>query len=254
MSGLPARRKLQEQMASSKAEAKENYGNGEGEEGGWKNFQGEPGVGNLLRKLYTGGQKPVVNYPKLRVKRDAGDKKPFVPGGGKIGVDCRSTQEGVNPRGGKVAVPAFNGPKRDYHPIDHVPKRKGHADIKADSADAAKRDYFNPGVVRPMCTAQEKTKLQTKFTYLGGKALPDGLLPGGGDLPMAAPKVVSEKSSHDDMFEKILKEIEERKAYLETMTALGKREEHEARIQGEIQDRVKDLETLHNIIEAEKNK
>ena len=66
-------------------------------------------------------------------------------------------------------------------------------------------------------------------------------------VPVPGPKG-ARGGTQEQLFEEIMGEIEERKKFLDSMRILGAAREHEARIQAEIQQRVRELESLHERI------
>ena len=98
-----------------------------------------------------------------------------------------------------------------------------------------------------------KEQLQQKFEYgyvLGEQpTVSDSsgssirLQPAAASMP--PPRV--QRSEEDSMREAIVREIDERREFLENMRAAGKGKEHEAAILGQISERMADLKVLENL-------
>lgn len=102
---------------------------------------------------------------------------------------------------------------------------------------------------------EQTLKLQNKFQFQGGKALPAaGMV---APLEKNQPYKPGMRSSHvkkseeEKIFEKIVQEIEERQKFLKDMAALGDHS-NDARLTKEIEERIEDMKVLHNLIEAQK--
>lgn len=289
---LPARRRAldaiqnsQQQQGGCEAEenaseaeeyASEVQGQGQQEqeelgydEDAWRSFSMDTPAGRILSKLYQGQRKPVVSYPKLR-RRPRGAASTcgqpsaaagaFIPAGGRLGVDSRAGGEWRDKQKA-VKAPRMGGERRQWHPIELIGSKKREGAIKAESSDAARRDFWGPGRTKSLSTAAEKERLQAAFTWQGGKALPEGMLPGKSAIPTALTTQTAAKASaaaaaatgarrddptaaKQDRFDEIMVEIEQRKSFLDNMRSMGEARPVERRIQAEIQDRVRELEAL----------
>jgi hypothetical protein len=223
-------------------------------------------AGRLLAGLYA-GNKPKINYPKLRTRKNEGDKPSFIPGGAKVGHhDCRNANKKstYESRSKKKAPTVGVGARPDWAPIDFVQHRKREGVIKTDAKEAARRDYWGPGNgSKSVSTLEEKSRLQRINTYGGGKALPDEMMLGKMDMPKkpselrlrngkmdVAAKVVLKKKEKGpgELFEQIMVEVQERKDFLDQMTALGKADEWKVQVEGEIRERVADMERLNSMM------
>ena len=198
----------------------------------------------------------------------------FIPAGGKVTVNCRGGGE-WREKQKEVRVPRMGAAPRRFAPIELVSHRKSHRSIRSDVARNDRKEHWGPGVgPRALSTDAEKQRLQAAFAWRGGNALPQELLPGKLELPGAGPGPVpgsgtapregagaqvkaavpvpgpkgARGGTQEQLFEEIMGEIEERKKFLDSMRILGAAKEHEARIQAEIQQRVRELESLHDRI------
>mmetsp|Transcript_39237 Transcript_39237/g.103430 ORF Transcript_39237/g.103430 Transcript_39237/m.103430 type:complete len:209 (-) Transcript_39237:203-829(-) len=116
-----------------------------------------------------------------------------------------------------------------------------HSDILAAHGGSLEREQFRGGPER-VSGAVRKEELQNLMTY-GKKQLPPP------SKPRAAPSQALEpaRSEEASMRDAIANEIAERQQFLDSMHALGKGGEHEARIKGEIAERLQDLKTLDRL-------
>jgi len=271
---LPARRRALDAIQNSQqqqggceaeecaSEVQEELGY---DEDAWRSFSMDTPAGRILSKLYQGQRKPVVSYPKLR-RRPRGAASTcgqpsaaagaFIPAGGRLGVDSRAGGEWRDKQKA-VKAPRMGGERRQWHPIELIGSKKREGAIKAESSDAARRDFWGPGRTKSLSTAAEKERLQAAFTWQGGKALPEGMLPGKSAIPTALTTQTAAKASaatgarrddptaaKQDRFDEIMVEIEQRKSFLDNMRSMGEARPVERRIQAEIQDRVRELEAL----------
>mmetsp|Transcript_36689 Transcript_36689/g.60434 ORF Transcript_36689/g.60434 Transcript_36689/m.60434 type:complete len:280 (+) Transcript_36689:1-840(+) len=253
---LPARRRAEEKKREQEQ---------------WRNFEGGSEAGRLLSNIYGGGTKPKVDYPALKTKqRDPSG--PFIPGGGKHGVDARETR-GI--RDAKVAVPKFtnkvSGPamsKIDYH------RGKIRTGVDAQNkidAIQLQRDCYRPPVRAAVSTEEEKARAADLFAYGGGRGLPEELTQVPGPTPaevraqhqarLEAAAAAGEGGSAaakprdptDEMFDQIYGEILERRRFLEQMEGLGMRARYEAQVTAEISQRVAELKKIDKKKTADMN-
>eukprot|EP00937_MAST-01D_sp_MAST-1D-sp2_P005450 g5450.t1 len=184
----------------------------------------------------------------------------FIPAGGKVSVNCRGGGE-WRTKQKAVKAPRMGGRGPSYAPIELVSRKKAQSVIKRQEADRTRRDVWNPGRSKALSTEAEKARLQAVFSWQGGKALPAEMLPGKAQLPgeragepppgVAVPGPRGERRGTDEqLFDEIMGEIEERKKFLDSMRTMGRAAPHEARVQAEIQQRVRELERLHKAISS----
>jgi len=280
---LPARRRLQEREAatcnaqnnaherSAYEEDKEDY-----DPNAWKQFGMDTEAGRMLSKLYGRQAKPVINYPKIN-KRIPQPSKPFIPGGGRVESDPR-TAERKKEAALKTAVPKFTcatkyksefdrlyEQAKNPAPIDRIPRRKEQSVIRAQTKDIERRNYFHPST-KPVCTEEKKSQLQAINTFQGGRILPQGMLPGPGQMPahldpkaipanLQVPKkgkteisLAPAQSVHEKRFDELVNEIEERRTFLQRMEELGNAHQWKNKIENEIKEKVKEMEQLHKLL------
>ncbi len=230
----------------------------------WKQFQGTE-LGSLMSQIY--GNKPVINYPKIKSNKSLVPQKDFRPCGGKVdAVDPRtSTRRPVNiavPKLGKA--PSGEGVK----PVDLINHRRSAETIQKEMDDMkARQRHFRPAYVQPISSDKEKDRLNQIFTFKGGKGLPENLTHPVGEAPFEAQQrrkeeqrveAIREKrnggpvykrpaapmSETEQLAQQITAEINERRSHLEEMRGLGVRSDQEGRILGEISRKVDELNRL----------
>lgn len=246
----------------------------------WKQFNGTE-LGSLLGSIY-GGQKPKINYPKVK-RRAVTDSMPmFRPVCNKpSAVDpSQTTRRHVD-----LAVPKVYGrgastdhlDDENVLPVQYITRRRSEGVIKKEMDDIKmKQSYYRPAYVQPFSSDAEKDKLSQIFTYKGGKALPGELIAPVSEAPFeraarlkgeermnefklrrglsvisANDKVVAPKalSINEQMQEQIAGEIQERMNYIENMKNLGSfSKAEETQIKAEIAQRVHEMKKLDKSI------
>ena len=238
-----------------------------------KAFDGNSEAGKLLRNLYGGHMKsPNIEYPKLNVSKAKQNEAKPKWSGLKPGADDPHAAKRVPAK--RVAVPHKARPERQYHPIDAVARRRSAETINVELDDMRMREEcYRPAHVKPISSEAEKAKMQERFQYGGGKALPDEMTQAKGPLPSEQlvrrkeadrVKQVNARRRGEDpqaaaaaqappreqgLVEQIIGEIEERQAYLNEMKDVWKadpaaRDQAENRIMAEISTRMAELERL----------
>jgi hypothetical protein len=112
----------------------------------------------------------------------------------------------------------------------------------------------------------QKAALQADFQFKGGKALPEagmvGALVVDGDASSAAAAAsmarsarvqTSKMSEEEQLFAQVVREIEERQRFLADVAAVGDHT-HDARVNKEIEERIKDMDMLNKLIEQQKKR
>ena len=208
----------------------------------WKAFNGDTQAGRLLAKLYGGQKENKINYPVLKT-RSRPQNAPFIPGGAKnVSANSRTKHKQTKITDRATNVPRMGvGHYKRPAAIDYVPKRRNEETIKEVSKQDERKYYWAPGVTKGVSTDEEKKRLQRANTHNGGKALPVGMLPDSSAIPEKK-SVSKQKLGAAELFDAITLEIEERKQFLDDMEKLGKADEHRARIQAEIKERVADMQ------------
>lgn len=243
----------------------------------WKQFQGTE-LGSLLSSIY-GNKRPVIQYPKLKTKKN--DKKEiFIPGGSTLtATDPRKstkTNKTVNiprnvGRSSVVSVEEIDSSNRyTSNQVDYILHRRNSSIIKKELNDIKMhQEHYRPAYIRPISEDKEKTRLGDIFSYKGGKGLPTELTLPIGDTPEEikrkeqqkqrmnelrakhnkniTPVVTSTKklSYEEELADQITREINDRTNYISELKAsklLSAGEE--AKIKGEISLKVAELNRL----------
>jgi hypothetical protein len=230
----------------------------------WKQFQGTE-LGGLMSQIY-GNQRPVINYPKPKAKKNPLPAKDWVAAGNKAdAVDPhKTTRRAVN-----IDVPKLGKATNDnsLKPVDLINKRRSADTIKVEMDDIKYRQsHFRPAYVQPMSSDSEKDRLNQIFTFKGGKGLPENLTHPVGEAPFEAAQRRKEQqrvdairdrrsgapqrrisaplSESEQMAQQITAEIDERRNYLEEMRDIGVKSDQETRIRSEIARKVEELNRL----------
>ncbi|CAM9248552.1 unnamed protein product [Chrysoparadoxa australica] len=236
---------------------------------GWKALRDDPVANRALKSIY--GCKAEINYPKLRTK-------PAVPRGNlpakQSGIKTYMKRGTGSSAAAAVKVPKFKGRShKPPAPIEYVTKRKPQATIEEEQQGIAMRiNHYRPPNTRAVATDQEKDRLAEKFTFGGGKALPEELTNPTIPIPSvvaskqreakrvaavmrkrqglpeeieAAPATQPETEPYD-MFEQLACEVEERQRYLTEIEAdgLSISRDETRRIQAEINHRLGQLKLM----------
>jgi hypothetical protein len=268
---LPAQRRLKQRKEAAGGDACEegdDSGSGSGRKDltkAYMTFGTDTHAGRLLQKLYGGAPAVTkVKYPKLKSRADTGAPRPrFIPGGGKVEHDPRRVRpREIRERAAKVVRPAFGRP--DFEPIAPIEWRDGCGRRRLDDIEAAREeaDWEDARMppLKPVTSGDAaKRRLQNKFQFEGGKALPEaGTLPavehvpldlqlsvqakakrdafrrarreggegGGGTAKKSGPVAVTDESAAyiamlEARFKEVSHEVSERVAFLERLEELG---------------------------------
>ena len=170
----------------------------------------------------------------------------------------------------------FGKKKEKRHAIDLITRRKAKQEIfDQNKEDEVHRMRYRPPLRRPVATETNKRLLQAQFQFKGGKCLPEAgtMQPIEGNLPLhlingrptraqkklfeaasvrKMPLSASEREDAytkqlEDDFEHTMKEIDDRKQFLDDMLRdHGEREhkKHEAEILAQISDLVREAKKL----------
>lgn len=209
-------------------------------------------AGRMLRRLYGGSLHPNIEYPPVFSSGERQKKPCFIPAGAKLSAQDPRAQSTMKK---KIKVP--RRPAQDdteIFAIDCIQRRKNKKAIEAVAAEAKMRtETYRPPAMP--CYVAEKEKIQEKFQYGGGKALPDELTHPKGPLPSKLRQAARARKQKElpskrnntpcvatQLVETIVEEIKERQAYLERMRALNPRDAALDHIEREIAIRVHELE------------
>lgn len=149
----------------------------------WDAFDTSTEAGRLLKRLYgASAGHPNIEYPKLNLGRtNANDSKIFIPAGAKVGAtDPRAATR----RTAVIKVPRRPRASPEVHAIDRVQHRRNKEAINQAIVDTRMRsNAYRPPATRAVSTLAEKARVQEKFQYGGGKALPEEMIHWKGPLP-----------------------------------------------------------------------
>eukprot|EP00347_Sterkiella_histriomuscorum_P010966 403374256 len=98
----------------------------------WKKFGRENDVGKMLYSMYSVKEKPKVHYPPVKTK-----PRPIE----------QPKEEKKCPQKAAIEYPEIksNRPRKKYHPIDFVPKRKGVDEIQYEMQQEYNKPLVAPG-------------------------------------------------------------------------------------------------------------
>ena len=201
----------------------------------WKESSNESQAGKLLFELYRFRNKPQIYYPPVQTK-----KKP---------LPCEETK--AKPKQKPIIdypdLPKPQGLK--IHPIDLVPKKKTKEIINKDLQENYRKPDFQAKKGGDRDTL--KADLQEKFQFS------NGILPKTMNVPLSKdpPKMSKEKpvaseipQNPQEIFDLIVKEIEDRQQHLDDLRAFGQlTSDKEHRLKGEIAVRVSELQRLKEL-------
>jgi hypothetical protein len=149
----------------------------------------------------------------------------------------------------KVKVPHFY-PKNalmEYYnslcPVELMRGRRKASEILEQSREDAAIVEVPPQPKGPLLDAKEKARLQEVFYWANRDLGPDPPLE---EKPMTKPPKRGSVQEKEMLLNAILKEIEDREAFLTEMDAYGKADKYRSQITAEIQDRMNQLFMLHD--------
>ncbi|CAK4077604.1 unnamed protein product [Aphanomyces euteiches] len=223
----------------------------------WRAFGSDTEAGRLLKKLYCGNAKPVINYPKLKTKKQA-PSGPFIPGGGS-GDDPRTAHLAASNTARAVKVPSLgNQSTHQIHAIDVLPIHRRPKEVIDKEMAQIKRSVegFRPSVASYPGSQAEKQKLQQRFTYTQGSILPREMLPGADllDKELSHLDAKRESGSRTTLQElkklkaQVLQDIDARKQYVAEMAALGKNADND-QMQHDIAQLLGELKQINTLIQ-----
>jgi len=200
----------------------------------YKEFGRDTAAGRAMFNLYNKGK---VNYaPNVRIKTKQVD--PNAEHQAKIRARKQEVErkKAYNP---DVYIPEPEFSSRRLLPAR--PSRKPAAVIAMENAAAFAPPAHSAVYVESRESQIER--LQSKFSgeaerKKGGKMMP----------PL---KAKAKTNSHQQLFESIAQEVEERQAFLEHMRSMGQAEQYETQIKNEIAERVKEMNLLNAMMSEE---
>lgn len=228
----------------------------------WKEFGKQTQAGKLLYDLYGVRFRPdkFVNYPKLKMKEK--EEK----------VERAKSSSNLKQAVQKVSYPEpeIKKSKYTFHKVDFIPKRKKEEVIKKEiegiksnmvrELNTNRAVYKNPQANRKL----QIERLQDKFQFQERTVMPKGArLPGikvvdteneveninNDDLPKAKPVFGrhNRREELDYLYDQVMKEIDERYVYMESIKKLGKN--MDSIIMGEIKERLDELKKIQKMID-----
>ncbi|KAG9416290.1 hypothetical protein AC1031_000685 [Aphanomyces cochlioides] len=223
----------------------------------WRAFGSDTEAGRLLKKLYCGNAKLVINYPKVKTKKQA-PSGPFIPGGGS-GDDARTAHLAASNTARAVKVPSLgNQSTHQIHAIDVLPIHRRPKEVIDKEMAQIKHSVegFRPSVASYPGSQAEKQKLQQRFTYTQGSILPREMLPGADllDKELSHLDAKREGGGRTTLQElkklkaQVLQDIDARKQYVAEMAALGKHADND-QMQHDIAQLLGELKQINALIQ-----
>jgi hypothetical protein len=259
---------------------------------GWRSLRDVPELNRLLNNIYPGRKS--VSAPSTGLTRVPRENVPaFIPGGGSANAGSSSASarkkktSAVNVKAPKVGLGARRRPelvsapygdelegRMQGCPQQYLGRRRPQRVIESEIRYISMRtEAYRPPHIKAVSTEEEKDRLAERFTFGGGKALPDELtiqktvipsharaeaaeqerimtvmarragedLPAPGDPQDPSP----ERSAKELLYDQIMDEIDERQQYIARARKTGiSLPGEEDRIRGEISLRVARLKQL----------
>ena len=232
--------------------------------GEWRAFRHDTEAGRLLARLYgdanhgnsSASAKPKISYPKLKPKSSGIIRKqaPLRHDAQWRAVGAPNTRDPTEKRydrakAASVPVPKLKSKQQTLHShvpsaVDRIPHRRSQTLCNNEIAKGrASRGAYRPPRQNVIYSEEEKAKLSEINACRGGKSSP--IAP----LPSEIPKQRSLDSKHSHtreptLFEQILDEINERRAWQSDMEAIGCGAESRQKTVDEISVRVKELHRI----------
>jgi len=220
----------------------------------WREFGKHSEAGKLLFELYGIKHKPTVNIPQVKPKSKTSSALPTTQSRGK---------SVPKPMQGALTI-NYPEPKRKFQPtlnkIDMIVKRKPESQIREEMETDLKR--FKLPINPPKNRKADIEKLQDNFQFQERMVVPKGAR-----MPGIKPEkpVIENKFDQDDkydstlfkndqkselsyLYNKIMKEIDERYKHIEEMKVLGKGKDFETVILAEIKERIDELKAIEKMM------
>ena len=235
--------------------------------GEWRAFRHDTEAGRLLARLYgddanrgnssVSAKKPKISYPKLHLKaKPSGCNQSPLHHAQWRSVGAPHTRDPTEKRydrskAASVPVPKFKSKQQTLHAsscsaVDRIPHRRSQKLCSNEIAKGrANRGAYRPPRQNVIYSEEEKSKLSEINACRGGKILPTDLT-----QPIAPlPGEISLDSRHSHtreptLFDQILDEINERRAWQSEMEAVGCGAESRQKTVDEISMRVKELHRI----------
>jgi hypothetical protein len=232
----------------------------------WKEFGKQTEAGKLLYDLYGVRFRPerFVKYPKLKMKTE--EEKLLEDKKNKTVKPGQAVREAARKIDYPDVNPYRNKSNYKFSKIDLIPKRKNEAAIKKE-LDVIKNNMIIHST-RPTQITNRKTQiesLQDKFMFQERTVMPKGARLPAMKFKSVEDQVITEQAQVDldqttkkrftskkeelqYLYSQIMKEIDERYAYMEELKSLGQNKDNI--IMGEIKDRIEELKKIKKMLES----
>lgn len=228
----------------------------------WRAFRHDTEAGRLLARLYgnanNNNTKPKISYPILKTKSGTNRNQPLHHGARWRSVGPPNTRDPTEKRYDRVKAASVPVPRFDrnkFKPgtlpsaVDRMPHRRSQKLCSNDVTNGREnRAAYRPPRQGAIYSEAEKKKLSEINTYRGGKILPTDLTHPIAPLPSEIQKSQREEavpSSHPPtLFDQILDEIHERRAWQSKMESAGFGAQSRQKIVDEISARAKELHRI----------
>ena len=205
----------------------------------WKEFGKNSEAGKMLYNLYGVRYRPDqhINYPKLTKRgnsvRSETNKKP----------EQKITKPQIN-------YPIMKPKQVKIDKLSLIPKKRKEENIKNELIEIQNHIRTFKLSSKPVNRKQQIESLQDKFICQERTVMPKGArFPGVKIDDIKIAPVEQQKDGYDILYDKILKEIDERYVYMEEMKKLGK--DVDKVIMREIRDRIDELKKIKKLMEDE---
>ena len=210
----------------------------------WKEFGKQTQAGKLLYDLYGVRYRPekFVNYPKLNMKPK--EKKTRPPSTSKLKTAVK-----------KIEYPEVTTYKPSYkfNKVDFIPKRRKENVIRME-LDSIKESIVKVNSQSKVILNRKSQieSLQDKFMFQERTVMPKGArLPGvkihSLNEEVERPTRLSKREELQYLYTQIIKEIDERYAYMEEIKKLGQNKDQI--IMGEIKERLDELNKIKKMLD-----
>ena len=241
----------------------------------WRAFRHDTEAGRLLARLYgvdNRSNTTNISYPKLKAKQNPNNQQQTLHHDAQwrsVGAHTRDPTEKRYDRAkaAKVPVPKFSRNKIDStrsSAVDRIPHRRSARSCSNEVANGRKQSgAYRPPRQNDIYSEAEKEKLSEINTYRGGKILPTDLTHPVAPLPSEIEKRQREadrlrksqsqmdephaSQSSSTLFDQILNEINERRAWQSEMEVIGEGGKSRQKTVEEISARVKELHRIDKV-------
>ena len=242
----------------------------------WRAFRHDTEAGRLLARLYgvdNRSNTTNISYPTLKAKQNPNNQQqPLHHDAQWRSVGAPHTRDPTDKRydrakAAKVPVPKFGRNKIDSarsSAVDRIPHRRSARSCSNEVANGRKQSgAYRPPRQNDIYSEAEKEKLSEINTYRGGKILPTDLTHPVAPLPSEiekrqreADRLKKSQSQMDEphasqssstLFDQILNEINERRAWQSEMEVIGEGGKSRQKTVEEISARVKELHRIDKV-------